>query len=252
MQNSFLPINCLLNKPYSVVLGYPKATKKQLTPRLNELKKLGIKQVSFQGDMKLGTINVLGKGYVGVVILAKKGTSKVALKIRRMDSQRKELQNEAKLLGIANKVGVGPKVIVGSKNFLVMEYLSGKKIGSWIEELQGKGSSNKLRKVIRKILKDCHNLDLIPLDHSELSSISKHVIVGKKTTIIDFESASTNRKVSNVTAATQALFIGSGISKKVKKVYKTPSKKAMIKVLRAYKNEKSHKNFKSVLQVLKV
>ena len=45
----------------------------------------------------------------------------------------------------------------------------------------------------------------------------KHVIVGKnKNTIIDFESSSMERRVSNVTSATQAFYIGSGISKIVK------------------------------------
>ena len=62
------------------------------------------------------------------------------------------------------------------------------------------------------------------MDHGELSNLSKHVIVGKKTTIIDFESSSMDRKVSNVTSATQALYIGSGISKIISRVYKIPKK----------------------------
>lgn len=69
------------------------------------MKKLGINSISFQGDLKLGLINVLGKGYVGIVVLAKKQKKKVAVKIRRTDSQRKEMQSEAKLLKIANSAG---------------------------------------------------------------------------------------------------------------------------------------------------
>ena len=95
--------------------------------------------------------------------------------------------------------------------------------------MKGKGSASKLKSVIKKTLEDCYNLDKIGLDHGELSSISKHVIVGKsKTTIIDFESSSTKRRVSNVTSATQGIFIGSGISKSIKKIYKIPSKEKLL------------------------
>ena len=129
------------------------------------------------------------------------------------------MKNEAKLLKIVNSINVGPKLYDSSKNFLVIEYLDGEKIGDWIKNLSGKGSVNKLKSTIKSILEDCYKLDNIGLDHGELSSISKHVIVGKKnqSTLIDFESSSTKRRVSNVTSATQAIFIGSGIAKKVQR-----------------------------------
>jgi putative serine/threonine protein kinase len=54
MQQSFLSINKLAEKPYSTIIGYPNATKKQVELRLAQLKKLGITSISFQGDLKLG------------------------------------------------------------------------------------------------------------------------------------------------------------------------------------------------------
>lgn len=253
MQQSFLSINKLSEKPYVTIIGYPNGTKKQVQIRIAQMKKLGINSVSFQGDLKLGSISVLGKGYVGIVVLAKRRKKIVAVKIRRTDSQRKEMNSEAKLLQIANSSGVGPSLITSSKNFMIMEYLDGKKIGFWIKELKGKGSVLKLKSIIKKTLEDCYKLDKVGLDHGELSSISKHVIVGKsKTTIIDFESSSTKRRVSNVTSATQAIFIGSGISKSVKKIYKIPSKDKIIDVLRNYKKDSSRKNFDILLKILKV
>ena len=253
MRQSFLSISKLSEKPYAIIIGYPKATKRQVELRIAQMKKLGINSISFQGDLKLGLINVLGKGYVGIVVLAKKQTKKVAVKIRRTDSQRKEMQSEAKLLKIANSVGVGPCLIDSSKNLMIMEYLDGKKIGMWIKELKGKGSVSKLKSIIRKTLEDCYNLDRIGLDHGELSSIAKHVIIGKsKTTIIDFESASTKRRASNVTSATQGVFIGSGISKSVRKIYKIPSKDKMIEVLRNYKYSPTRESFDKLLKVLKL
>src|SRR3989304_3868117 len=104
MRQSFLSISKLSEKPYAIIIGYPKATKRQVESRIAQMKKLGINSISFQGDLKLGSINVLGKGYVGIVVLAKKQKKKVAVKIRRTDSQRKEMQSEAKLLKISNSV----------------------------------------------------------------------------------------------------------------------------------------------------
>ena len=106
--------------------------------------------------------------------------------------------------------------------------------------------------IIKKILEDCYSLDRIGLDHGELSNLSKHVIIGRKITIIDFESSSTDRKVSNVTSATQALCIGSGISKIIGRVYKIPKKQKMITVLRRYKREGTRESFENLLSVLKL
>jgi len=252
MKQSFLPIKKTVNEPFSKILGYPKATKRQLDSRIVELKKLGISKISFQGKTRLGTLNVLGKGYVGVVVLAKKRSKLVALKIRRLDSQREGMKNEAKLLKQANKVGVGPTLFDSSKNFLIMEFLDGEKIGDWINSLSGKGSANKIKTVIRKILEDCFSLDQIGFDHGELSSIVKHVIVGKKISMIDFESSSTKRRVANVTSAAQGIYIGSGISKKVKRIYKIPPKKEIIDVLRDYKRDQTRNSFEILLKILKL
>ncbi len=253
MKLSFIPIKKLKNKPYSSILGYPKSNKRQIKSRIYELDKLNVKSVAFFGPSTINNLQILGKGYVGIVILAKKRTNLIALKIRRTDSQRKEMKNESKLLKLANSVNVGPKLIDVSKNYVLMEYLEGEKIGQWVKTLRGKGSSKKTKWVIKQILEDCFRLDQIGFDHGELSSISKHVIIGKsKTTIIDFESSSTNRRVSNVTSATQAIFIASGISKKIHRIYKIPPKQKIIDALREYKKENNRESFDKVLNILRL
>jgi len=252
MKQSFLPISKLSNKPFSNILGFPRANKRQLQSRINELNKLKIKRIAFEGNTLIGTLNVLGKGYVGIVVLGKMQDKKAAVKIRRTDSPRDGMKGEAEFLKIANDVKVGPKLISSSKNFMVMEYLDGKRIIDWIKELKGKGSAAKIKKTARKILEDCYKLDQIGLDHGELSSITKHVIVGKKITLLDFESSSTDRRVSNVTSATQGLYIGSGISKYIKRIHKIPPKQKIIDALRAYKKEQTRESFDNVLSVLKL
>ena len=66
-----------------------------------------------------------------MVVLAKKSGKIVALKIRRTDSPRKNISDEAKLLKIANEINIGPKFIKNSKNFLIMEFIDGEKIIDW-------------------------------------------------------------------------------------------------------------------------
>ncbi|WP_320412803.1 serine/threonine protein kinase [Candidatus Nitrosotenuis sp. DW1] len=162
------------------------------------------------------------------------------------------MEQETILLRAANKAGVGPILLQSSKNFIVMEYLAGKKIFDWISDLREGGSASELKAVIKKVLSDCHRLDIAGIDHGELSNITKHVIVGKSIKIIDFESSSLERRVSNVTSATQAIFIGSGLAKKVQKIYSVPPRPKIINALREYKKQQTQQSFDNVLRILKL
>ena len=253
MAHSFISIKKFTEDPYAKILGYPNATNRQIKSRISELEKLKIKSICLTGPTTIGNLEILGKGYVGVVVLVKRGNKEVALKIRRTDSQRENMKNESVLLKLVNSVNVGPKIIDVSKNFLVMEYIEGEKFSNWIEMLKGPGSVKQLKSTIKNVLEDCYRLDQIGFDHGELSNISKHVIVGKnKVTLIDFESSSTKRRPSNVTSITQAFFIGSGIAKHAQKIYKNSSKEKIIDALKSYKQEKTRDNFEKLLKILKL
>ena len=253
MAHSFISIKKFTEEPYSKILGYPNATNRQIKSRINELEKLKIKSICLTGPTTIGNLEILGKGYVGLVVLVKRGNKEVALKIRRTDSQRENMKNESILLKLVNSVNVGPKIIDVSKNFLVMEYIEGEKFSNWIEMLKGSGSVKQLKSTIKNVLEDCYRLDQIGFDHGELSNISKHVIVGKnKVVLIDFESSSTKRRPSNVTSITQAFFIGSGIAKHAQKIYKNSSKEKIIFALKSYKQEKTRDNFEKLLKILKL
>ena len=250
MTKSFIPISKLSLHPYSRILGFPKPTKREITNRIQEMKKLGIKSVSFDGPTELEGLKILGKGYVGVVVLAKIKNNVFAVKIRRIDAPRKRMQDEARFQKIANNVNVGPKLIQASKNFLVMEYIKGENIISWAKKTETK--SPEIRHVINNVLRDCFLLDHAGLDHGELSTIDKHVIVNKSITIIDFESSSIKRKASNVSAAVQAIFIGTGLSKIIKKKIRVPEKTSIIDVIRKYKKNPTEENFLDITNELKL
>ena len=251
MTPHFQPISIFSKEPYKKILVFPKAKDAEIKKRLIELKKLGVTHVSFTGPLQIEKCNILGKGYVGMVVLAKQKNSKVALKIRRIDSPRKNMTNEAQLLKTVNKTKIGPKFIKNSKNFLIMEYIKGEKIIDWAKKPETK--AKEIRHIVNNVLSECYRLDEIGLDHGELSTIDKHVIVNKKrSTVIDFESSSTDRKTSNVSSATQAILIGTGLAKIIQKKISLPTKKKIIELIRVYKKNPTQDTFESLLVGLKL
>ena len=155
------------------------------------------------------------------------------------------------IIKIANEINIGPKIIEDSKNFLIMEFINGEKIIVWAKK--SKTKSKDLRSVIKNILRECYLLDNAGLDHGELSTIDKHVIVGKnKNTIIDFESSSSKRKTSNVSSATQAILIGTALAKVVRKKIQVPRRDKIIRLVRNYKKLRTQESFDNLLRELKL
>ena len=76
MKQSFVKISKITEPPYSDIWVYPKGTRAQIKSRIKELKVLGVESISFQGKLEIGNISILGKGYVGIVVLGKIGRKK--------------------------------------------------------------------------------------------------------------------------------------------------------------------------------
>jgi putative serine/threonine protein kinase len=191
----------------------------------------------------------LGKGYVGIVVVAYTEKGKAALKIRRVDADRSGMQREAEMLKRANQVGVGPKLLGVTENFLLMNFIEGTSLPKWIEALKGRGTKARIRRVLREVLEQCWRLDMAGLDHGELSRAPKHVIVADDDMpyIVDFEAASTSRKVSNVTSICQYLFIGSQLAKILTKKLGKVNIKTLIHALKAYKQRQTRENLERVI-----
>lgn len=236
----------LSEEPFASIICYPRVDKNEIKKRLNELNKLRITGIEFSGPKQILNLRVLGKGCVGIVVVARRRKRRVALKIRRTDADRKSMTREAMLLRKANGIGVAPKLIDACKNFLVMQLVIGDLLPEWIEK--GK-DREETRKVLKDILEQCWRLDMIGLDHGELSNAPKHIIVNtkQKPVIVDFETASIKRRPSNVTSACQFLFMNRNtaiISRKLGLKDKT----SVIDSLRSYKKNRNRTNFLSVLE----
>jgi putative serine/threonine protein kinase len=236
----------LNEEPYVSILCYPRRSKVELGKRLKELQKLGIEALEFIGEKEVLNTPVLGKGCVGIVTVAHREGERVALKMRRVDADRSGMQHEAEMLRRANSVHVGPMLLGASKNFLLMQLIDGYLLPEWLEKHKGNA---RVRKVLREVLEQCWLLDKIGLDHGELSHAPKHIIINKecKPFIVDFETASLNRKPSNVTSVCQFLFISGLVAKKLAEKLSEKDRATIIEALRHYKIDRTRENFENVL-----
>lgn len=238
----------LIEEPYASIICYPRLSKAELKKRLKELQKLSIKALEFRGEKEAFNTPVLGKGCVGLVTIAYRNGEKVALKIRRVDADRSKMQNEAEMLKNANSVGVGPRFLGVSKNFLLMQFIDGDLFPTWLKKRKTK---TLVKKVLREVLEQCWRLDAAGLDHGEISHAPKHIIVDGEGLpfIVDFETASLNRRPSNVTSVCQFLFLGGFVASKVAESVGVKDKRVVVEALRHYKSERTYKNFEAVLKV---
>jgi len=247
-----IPREHLSEEKYGKVLCYPKYDPEELRRRLAELEKLKIETIEFTGDKKVDNASVLGKGCVGIVVAAYTRTSKVALKIRRVDADRANMQHEGRMLKHANAAGVGPKLLDVTKNFLVMEFIEGKLLPEWIRDLEGTETSANICGVLERILEQCWALDAAGLDHGQLSRAPKHIIVDEndRPCIVDFETASTNRRTSNVTSISHYLFIGSRLAREITQKHDQTNKPQLMDALNTYKRRPTRRNFEEILDHL--
>jgi putative serine/threonine protein kinase len=229
------------------LITYPHFSELEYKHRIIEMESLGITSIILGGGKTIvNSAHVVGKGCVGIVVKSKMGSKVCALKIRRTDADRKSMDEEARFHKMANSVGVGPHLEGQTKNLIAMEYVPGQNIVEWVACT----TKNKLCSVARVILEQCFSLDAAGLDHGELSRLTRHVIVSDSSYIIDFESASTTRRTSNVTAAAQSIFLYGIVSIRVRKILGNIDREKVIHALRTYKHFPTRANFDAVLDSL--
>jgi putative serine/threonine protein kinase len=257
--------------------GRRRDSNREYSRRLEELERLGVTAIFSGGRTVIGGIHVAGKGCVGIVVKAKAHGRLCALKIRRTDANRPSMQEEVRYHKIANASGVGPQLVDYSDNFILMEFVKGSTIVDWAQNkiTRAIGSDvvtsvsdnddslcccylakNAASIAIRSSLEQCYALDRAGLDHGELSHVDRHIIVDDacNATIIDFESASTKRKMSNVSAAGQSLLVSGAVAGSLSKILYSSSpahikdkREAIIGALKRYKIDQTRNNFDAIL-----
>ena len=169
------------------------------------------------------------------------------------DANRESMAEEFRMTRLANRVRVGAPVYGHTRDVMSMRYIRGVELEDYVKETTGRGSARRVREMAHALLNQCRKLDLIGLDHGELSNLRKHVIIeGETPYIIDFESASQNRTMKNVTTAAQYLFVGSRLSPRIKRVLSIKSSDKILEALRRYKTEMSDENYVRFLRTFGV
>ncbi len=245
-----VPVDQLTQEPYASVLCFPSPSEAELQSRLEELRSHGVSALEFSGTTSLFgvAVPVLGKGFVGIVVVAHLNGERVAVKIRRADADRADLLHEANMLSKANSVGVAPKLMAASKNFLLMQLIEASLLPNWLKTNKDAAT---VKQVLAEVLEQCFRLDQAGLDHGELSNAPKHLLVDKanRVFIVDFETASVERRVANVTSVCQYLFAGnSSASKILAELFGERNRLDLIDVLKAYKKNRTKENFDGLLE----
>jgi putative serine/threonine protein kinase len=245
-----IPVDGLIGSRAGFLLSYPRFEEGRALERLGELGALGVTEIELRGRHMIDGVPVLGKGHVGVVLAARFDGSPVALKVRRVDADRGTMEREAEYLKVANGVSVGPRLFGVSRNFLLMELIEGEYLVDWVGGL-GPGDAGVLGRVVGGLLDRAHRLDMVGLDHGELSSAHRHVVVsGGVPRIIDFESASTVRRCSNVTSVAHYLFFNRRVRERVGRVLVLPEREALLVALAGYKSGPSGERLGALKSVL--
>ena len=213
MQSERADLELVAKVPYLQVLTYPRLSNDMAGERVTQLRDLGVEELVFEGRTRIGRLGVLGLGTVGVVVKALVGDRYCALKIRRADANRPDMEEEARVASLANRVGVGPEVYSHTRDMMLMQLLETQEILDWLRGVKGEGSRERVRTLIHSLLNQCRKLDIMGIDHGQLSNLRKHAVVaGGEPWIIDFESAGTARKPKNVTTSAQYLFVGGALA----------------------------------------
>jgi putative serine/threonine protein kinase len=231
------------------LLTYPLFDQDTFESRIKELLSLDITGIFSFGKVQLKKICILGKGSVGLVTLATFKGKYFALKIRRTDANRMNMFDEVVYQSLANSNGIGPFLVNFSDNFILMEFVEGYNIVEWYNSVQT--SNERILKCTALILEQCYLLDCLKLDHGQLNRLDCHIIISKddRPTILDFETSSAMRRVSNITSVSQSIFLHGPIYSRVLESI-NKDRRQIMKNIKDYKIQMNHEKFKKILKLL--
>ncbi len=241
-------LNCFLHTPQRSLLAYPHD---QLSSsRITQLQSLGVTGIYNYGSKSIQGWHCLGLGYCGLVLLVQYQDRPVALKVRRVDAPRDSFDHEAAMLTLANLHQVGPQLLAASPNFLLMNYVAGQPLMTWLQAHEPLEASLVQQRLIQ-LLEQAFRLDQVGLDHGNLRCVTAHCIVtAKQPILLDFSNSSTRRRQANLTSLTSGLFWGTIISRLLVPYGIQPNQKQCIDCLRQYKHSPTLSNFNQLLSIL--
>lgn len=177
---------------------------------------------------------LFAKGHRSLVYLINLKDKKLIKKVARKDIYKQgQIENEAKWLKILNKYKIGPKLIESGEGYLICEFIEGERILDY-------WAKKKDPKIILEIFNQLRLLDKLKVDKEEMHHPVKHILVGKKVVMIDFERCHKSLKPKNISQFCQFL-----VSRKLLEV----NKEFLINALKEYKKDYSDKHYEAILRL---
>ena len=160
-------------------------------------------------SLGVGEIRQYAKGTTGLVFRGRMGEKEVMIKLQRPDSPRQNFAREAEIIRTLEPFNVTPPLVTYGKfeglHFLIREFAPGKML------LHATLEKRHLFEIVEKTAL----LDRLGLDHGQIQG-GKHIIIGERVWLIDFEKANW-RKPRNLTSAMAMLFLNDNyISRRVR------------------------------------
>ncbi|ASJ10593.1 serine/threonine protein kinase [Thermococcus sp. P6] len=181
-------------------------------------------------SLGLDGLRPYSRGTTGLVFRGRLGEREVIVKLQRPDSPRRTLSREAEIIKTLEPFGVTPRLLAQGTfeglDYLIREFAGGEMILNAIPD----------KRHLFEIVEKTALLDAMGLDHGQIQG-GKHVIIGERVYLIDFEKAGW-RKPKNLTSAMAMLFLNDNrISRRVRAKFRIDGDflKELRDEVRAYK-----------------
>lgn len=167
---------------------------------------------SHLGSLGLVEIRPCAKGTTSLIFRARLGEKNVIVKLQRPDSPRQNFAREAGIIRAIEPFGVTPPLVAYGEfdglEYIVREFAEGEAI------LKADLEKRHLFEIAEKTAL----LDRLGLDHGQIQG-GKHVIIGERVWLIDFEKANW-RKPKNLTSAMAMVFLSdNAVSRRVRRKF---------------------------------
>ncbi|ASJ08076.1 serine/threonine protein kinase [Thermococcus siculi] len=157
-------------------------------------------------------IRPYAKGTTSLIFTAKLDEKNVIIKLQRPDSPRQNFAREAKIIKALEPFDVTPSLVAYGSfeglEYLIREFAEGEII--FYADLE--------KRHLFEIAEKTALLDRLGLDHGQIQG-GKHIIIGERVYLIDFEKANW-RKPKNLTSAMAMIFLNDNyISRRVREKF---------------------------------
>lgn len=194
-------------------------------------------------DKHVINIKLFAKGHRGVIFTGMYKGKKISIKAQRLDVVTRTVEDEAEKIARVNKKGIAPKLLFKGKDYFAYRFIEGELIKQFLEH----SNKKETKRVILEVLRQCRVLDVIHFTKKEMTNPYKHVIVGKKTVLVDFERAHYDQHPQNVTQFCQYILRNHGLLSSKGMSFK---KDELIALAKHYKNSQTKANYNKIKSLI--